>query len=678
VERKSGSSVYWIVGGVLAALVCCLCLVLTLGVSTVLGAQWFSRLEVRPSPPSITPGPTPTPWVLLSTPVPIPQQALDTEKLLAEVNVPTADPLLLAERLQGAVNPPRIVSDHAAPIALGTTQMFWASNTDTNEQFQVTARLAYATPHVYFWVEDGVRYSQASIQRLVDRFETKTYPTDRAFFGSEWTPGVDGDVHLYVLYASGLGSSVAGYFSSVDEYSPLVHKYSNGHEMFDLNADALNLASPFADSTMAHEFQHMIHWNLDRNEESWMNEGFSVLAELLNGYDVGGDDTAYAAAPDIPLTYWPSPPDPAHYGQAFLFLAYFLDRFGEQATKALVANQANGLDSVDQTLASLHETDPQTGKPVTTDDLYRDWAAAVTLEDRSVADGRYEVKSDPSAPRIAFSDRVRQCPLPELDRTVAQYGIDAIDIRCSGHYTLSFDGQSLAKVVPADPHSGSFDLWSNRGDESDMTLTREFDLTNAHAPIVMDYSAWYDIEKDYDYLYVEVSDDNGQTWHILKTPSGTDTNPSGNSYGWGYTGMSGGGVNATWIDEQVDLSGYAGKDIQVRFEYVTDAAVNGEGLLLDDVAIPAVAYQADFEDGNDGWAAEGFVRLYNRVPQTYQVALIEEGSQTTVQDIALDENEHAAIDLDLGNGVNEAILVVVGTTRHTWQAAPYRVTVSTR
>ena len=39
---------------------------------------------------------------------------------------------------------------------------------------------------------------------LADSFENQIYPTDRAFFGSEWTPGVDGDPHIYILYARGL------------------------------------------------------------------------------------------------------------------------------------------------------------------------------------------------------------------------------------------------------------------------------------------------------------------------------------------------------------------------------------------------------------------------------------------------------------------------------------------
>jgi immune inhibitor A len=37
----------------------------------------------------------------------------------------------------------------------------------------------------------------------------------------------------------------------------------------------------------------MIHWYQDRNESSWLNEGFSELAAFLNGYGGGGFDYVY-------------------------------------------------------------------------------------------------------------------------------------------------------------------------------------------------------------------------------------------------------------------------------------------------------------------------------------------------------------------------------------------------
>ena len=201
-----------------------------------------------------------------------------------------------------------------------------------------------------------------------------------------------------------------------------------------------------------------------------------------------------------------------------------------------------------------------------------------------------------------------------------------------------------------------------------MTLTREFDLSEVDSA-TLEYWTWYDLEQDYDYLYLEVSED-GEHWDILTTPSGTDKDPSGNSYGWGYNGESGG-----WIKESVDLSAYAGKKIQIRFEYVTDAAVNGKGFLLDDVSIPEINYETDFESDDGGWEGAGFVRVENRLPQEFRLALIlQKDGEITVQKIPLQDDQTAEISFSLEEG-DSATLVVTGVTRFTREKASYEVSV---
>jgi bacillopeptidase F (M6 metalloprotease family) len=77
-------------------------------------------------------------------------------------------------------------------------------------------------------------------------------------------------------------------------------------------------------------------------------------------------------------------------------------------------------------------------------------------------------------------------------------------------------------------------------------------------------------------------------------------------------------VTDGYIQESVDLSQYAGQQVTLRFEYITDAAVNGEGVLLDDVSIPEIGYTTDFENGDGGWDAQGFVRCKIRLPRPSQ------------------------------------------------------------
>jgi hypothetical protein len=295
-----------------------------------------------------------------------------------------------------------------------------------------------------------------------------------------------------------------------------------------------------------------------------------------------------------------------------------------------------------------------------------DWAAALYLKDKNVGDGRYIYNNYPAVPQTQATETITTCPQAALDSSVSQYGIDYIQIECVGDYTLHFSGSTAIGLLPTNVNSGQYAFWSNKGDESDMILTREFDLTSVSGPIAMSYSIWYDIEEDWDYAFVEASAD-GKTWEILTTPSGTDSDPSGNSYGWGYTGATGG-----WKQESVDLSKYAGQKVQIRFEYVTDAAVNGEGLLLDDVRVDAINYTSDFEADNGGWVAQGFVRVENILPQTYRLSLIIKGDTTTVTSIELNADNTVDIPLSLKAG-EEAVLIVTGTTRFTTSPAAYQI-----
>ncbi|MBK8619359.1 MAG: immune inhibitor A [Anaerolineales bacterium] len=661
-EKRSGSTA--IIIGIVVVL-CCICVL----VGGMGGYIYYTFNQISstgfPTLPSVD-NTTPTEAPEVTRP-PVDSISTETLDILESSIVPPNEPKELACRLDKICDIPDVMATSALPRVVGDTDNFWVTDVGTNENTEISATLRYVTPHVYFWVQDGVTYDDGEMKALMDAFENKIYPTNREFFGSEWSPGIDGDEHIYILYSRGLGSSIAGYFSSADSVHPLVHEFSNAHEMFLFNADNTFLGEEFTYGVLAHEFQHMIHWNQDLNETSWLNEGSSELAAFLNGYDPGGFDWLYINEPDLQLNDWPNDQDATtpHYGAGFLFMTYFLDRFGEEATQALVKDTANGLDSVEDVLREINATDPATGQPISADDFFMDWAVTNFTLDASVGDGRYIYTNYPGANRASATETIYSCPQSSLTRDVHQYGVDYIAIECEGDYTLSFTGSTVTGLLPADPYSGEYAFWSNKGDESDMTLTREFDFTNVSGPIELSYRTWYDIETDWDYLYLEVSED-GETWQIITTPSGTATDPSGNSYGWGYTG-----VTNDWIEEKVDFSQFAGKKISVRFEYVTDAAVNGEGLLLDDVKVDAAGYSSDFEADDGGWIAEGFVRVQNVLPQTFGLALIKT-SDSSVTMIPVNADQTAEISISLKPG-EKIYLVVSGTTRFTRELGSYQI-----
>ncbi len=249
---------------------------------------------------------------------------IQTEQLLEHASHPGHDLYSLVQRLKlhtsTAIAP--VVRITPLNARLGQENLFWISNQDTLHYNRIRAKLVYITPHVYMYVEDGLLANLAALQASANVFETKIYPTDRALFGSEWSPGIDGDVHLTMLNVVGLGQTVGGYFSSKDEYPVPINAFSNEREMFYINLDQTIPGSADYSSMLAHEFQRMIHWYHHPVDLNWTDEGMAMLAQHLNGFSVLGVDRSFIQDPNTQLTDWPENPNAvlSHFGAAYLFL----------------------------------------------------------------------------------------------------------------------------------------------------------------------------------------------------------------------------------------------------------------------------------------------------------------------------------------------------------------------
>ncbi|WP_417555107.1 immune inhibitor A domain-containing protein [Microbacterium sp.] len=170
------------------------------------------------------------------------------------------------------------------------------------------------------------------------------------------------------------------------------------------------------------------------------------------------------------------------------------------------------------------------------------------------------------------------------------------------------------KVVLATPHSGS-EMWYSGADQdwADTRLTRTIEDVPADAT----FSMWnnYVIEDDWDFGFIEVSTDGGQTWaeqqvrddagNLVTTgddysdPNGRMKDFGGKKYG--LTGTSDG-----WRHDNVDLSAYAGQSIQLRLRQATDAAFEERNWFSDDFALASAGttvWSDDVESGDNGWTS---------------------------------------------------------------------------
>ena len=668
---KSTTKTVLIIAALLVLCLACLCLLIA-GGAYIFSSNFLSSSTPFWETPIILNDETPTPFVDPGIQILDPtqlEQASETLRELNESTVPINDPIDLAARLGGKLNVPNVLIDTEAPYEVGAQKSFWATNTDTNENFKVQATLRYVGDNIYFWIENSVRYNQSDLIPLAETFDKEIIPTDREFFGEEWNPGVDGDPRFYVLYAGNLGMNLAGYYSSADELHPDAHPYSNAHEMFLINSDTVDLRDNYIYGTMAHEFQHMIHWYQDRNEETWVNEGFSMLAEHVNNYDAGGFDWEYMDNTDMQLNDWGGDvgDNGPHYGASYIFFVYFLDRFGDDATKALVRHDENGFTGIEKVMEELDLVNPTTEKPYTANEFFADWAVANLLQDTSIENGRYGYLSY-SPTYVDMEKSVMACPT-KLNGDVYQYGVDYIEIDCGSLDSIQITASEAVRLLPFNaPSSGDYFIWSNVGDESNSHLSQTFDLSQVSGEAALTFKTWYDIEEDYDYIYISASTD-GQTWRILDSENCTSDNPSGNSYGCGWNGTTSG-----WIDEKVDLSDYVGQTVTLRFDYVTDAAVNGKGMAIDDLAIDAIGYSTDLETDLGGWTAEGFVRVQNHLPQTMNLTIVT----YTNNGISVD---HRSFQGDLvipaselpSDSIEKIVLIISGTTPFTREKATYSI-----
>ncbi|MFN2557232.1 MAG: hypothetical protein ABR592_10270 [Nitriliruptorales bacterium] len=583
---------------------------------------------------------------------------------------------------------------------VGDTATFWV--TDRNLQRDVERRftLAAVTDHVYMWVDTttydptnlsrgaGSITSQAEAERGAADFE-RIYAVDRHYFGEHarcdrlpyrqpprmeqiWGQpwyDADDDPHINIvnfpIQVSAPGFT-AGYYSSRDEYPKTVNATSNEGEFFYINSALVDPGSEQYQGVLAHEFFHMIQFANDANEDSWVNEGMADIAIEVNGLDlVSGHLMAYAENPDDQLTHWAG--QVQDYGNAYTFLSYLLEHYGpaddpatpfkeSYALAAPITRMAtDGMTGVDEVLATnpyRHGLDPYY-RTRTGNDVFLDRGVANILNDRSIGAGQYGYATLASF-RVGPQGQFSSYP-SRREGVLHPYGEQYLVFDTAEDGNFKLEAEPTIPIVdnlagmPSPPH----ELWLNRGDQMETFVVRQADLTRASAPALR-FGYWYDLEEDFDYVYLQVSEDGG-TWHNLDCVCGSrQTNPNGSNQGNGITGKSGvgpaGGATGAaprWERAEQDLSAYAGKKILLRFFYDTDDAVNNPGFTLDDISLedpggavwPLVTFEAGqqgFQLGGDG--ERSALVIDPVVSNQVVLQLITAGAMVDVERFAADES----------------------------------------
>lgn len=578
--------------------------------------------------------------------------------------IPYRDLYALAKELKshGTASLPPAVRRKSPNYLVGHVDAFQVLSEDTNRFFTMHATVRAKTAHLYLYVQNGVKITDSALQKAAHTFETTTYPTDRSYYGSEWRPGIDGDPHITCLVGDlqSTSTGTAGFFSAEDEYPRSVNPYSNQREMFYINFTNTPPGTTDFDLTLAHEFQHMIHWHMHPHEELWLNEGMSILAQVLNKYTDDGMGNSFLSQPDTQLNTWNETNPYSHYGASYLFLSYLYDHYGRGIVRDLLADkQFTDFALIDDVLHKRHI-------PLTAREIFQRWVLANLVNDASIAHGVYAYKALTHTITVKPAKTV---PISYAGK-IAPYTADYVNIDTSNQKKPIRIGLTAPTTVPVVSASGASTFWyANRGDMSDSHMERTFDLTKVHHA-TLSFSTWYDIEKDYDYAYVEASSDGGKTWATLHATHTTRSNPNGASYGYAYTGTS-----KDWVSESVNLAAFAGRRVQIRFEYVTDDGYTGQGFVVRNIAIPEIG----FHDKFTGWRQQGFLAVAaDAVAADWTLDLVLYTNHGVhIRHIPVSASATATTSLDpVKDGIKRIVAVVFTTAPKTSVPASYTLSAS--
>jgi len=284
----------------------------------------------------------------------------------------------------------------ASVYKVGNKKEFWTWNLNVMppEDVKLQATCRGVGENVYIFVSDDVwdvNIFQKDIEKIMCAFDYSTPETaidkDKGIyeiltetFGCP--PDIDNDHRIYFLISQlgeYRGHHFDGYFRFFDE---LEGKHSNHTEILFLDCD--NPSDDYHLGIIAHEFQHLIHWEYDRKEAKWLGESLSEIAMILCGYYTDQKHVIkYLNNTDSPLI---SKRHMVDYGACLLWGTYIYERLGIEFLGNLVREKENGIKGFQKVLNNMNIEDNFSS-------IFGDWLVTNYVDDNPVNDGRFRYKS---------------------------------------------------------------------------------------------------------------------------------------------------------------------------------------------------------------------------------------------------------------------------------------------
>ncbi|MFC1785330.1 T9SS type A sorting domain-containing protein [Candidatus Neomarinimicrobiota bacterium] len=351
--------------------------------------------------------------------------------------------------------------------SLGDTKNWWVqseSELSGNTFSELPSTCMAVGKNCYIFVSDeswtGGKVTQAQVDDLVNSFDNTTpnyadkgiYEVNVMTYGEP--PNFDGDdkivIFLYDIeddFAT-TGAATLGYFWEKDQFEDGDPALGTGDDALRSNAaeifyvdtypqlDETLFGIHYAKSTLAHEFQHMIHYEHDADEMIFVNEGLSEISEYICGYGFRSNNM-YTQNTNRYLLGWDVEDTLPDYSRAAFWTLYLYEQFPNSNILKDLVNENNG------DWSRLDNTIRMTGQARGLITLFTEWLVANYTNGLS-NDSRYQYSYSPLSKPVPVATHFGNSG--QGSGTLEPFGAEYITFSGGDDLSITFTGQTIFKV----------------------------------------------------------------------------------------------------------------------------------------------------------------------------------------------------------------------------------------
>ncbi|MCX7632994.1 MAG: hypothetical protein N2Z22_06665 [Turneriella sp.] len=253
---------------------------------------------------------------------------------------------------------------------------FWARRSEGNNSttfYRVVAMFSGESAHAVVYTEANRAIAADTVGRILAAFENSIVPIEHSLFAPPTDVDGNGKTILLLLdiqdgYREGSPGYVAGYFDPLNHYRDEVvnafnkNYHSNHAELLYLDVVQAEPASTSFLATLAHEYQHLLHFSkFFRGEQAepepiWLDEGLSEIASDLTGFGPQLSRVNYfanALLASVSLLKNSDTFGLENYAMSYVYFRYLTDVYGQGVASAIFRNNQVGVAGLNNSLAQL-------------------------------------------------------------------------------------------------------------------------------------------------------------------------------------------------------------------------------------------------------------------------------------------------------------------------------------